>query len=267
MTWQGRLRSRWVQSAPFWISLLVLAVAWEVLGRTVGLRALPPLTSILAALWDFIVSGTLLKPLGTSLATFGLGMLIAICVGVTLGILMGASPVIDAALSMFVNAGLAAPVVTFVPLFILLFGIGSQTRVATVIIFSVWVIIVNVRTGVRSVNLSLLEMARSFGGTRWQLTRQVRIPAALPYVVAGLRLGTARGVKGLITGEVLVAIAGLGGLVYKYGTVFSMERLYALIFFLAAFSLVAVRLVEWLTSLLVPESRAAKAAGAADAKA
>jgi NitT/TauT family transport system permease protein len=218
----------------------------------------------MAALWDFIVTGDLFEPLGTSLTTFGLGMAIAIGIGCTIGLLMGVSPVIDAALGWVVNAGLAAPVVTFVPLFILLFGIGSETRVATVVIFALWVIIVNVRTGIRSVNVSLMEMAESFGASRWQVTRRVRFPGALPFVMAGLRLGTARGVKGLITGEVLVAIAGLGGLVQRYGTVFSMDRLYALIFFLAAFSLTAVWLVERLTSLVVPESRAAMASEASN---
>lgn len=255
-----RLRKRLHKSGPFIVSLIALGLIWETCGQIYDILALPPLSEIMAALWDFIVTGKLFEPLGASLATFGLGMAIAIGLGVSIGVLMGLSAVVDTALGWLVNAGLAAPVVTFVPLFILLFGIGSETRVATVVIFALWVIIVNVRTGVRSVSGPLQEMSYSFGASRWQTTRFIRLPGALPYMLAGLRLGTARGVKGLITGEVLVAIAGLGGMVQRYGTVFSMDRLYALIFFLALFSLAAVWLVERATALLVPEGAAAAAA-------
>ena len=97
-------------------------------------------------------------------------------------------------------------------------------------------------------------MARSFGATPQQMLWQVRIPNAFPYLLAGVRLGMARGVKGLINGEVLVTVVGLGGLVHQYGTAFTMDRLYAVIFFIVALALVLVRCVEWLSRRLVPQS-------------
>jgi NitT/TauT family transport system permease protein len=141
--------------------------------------------------------------------------------------------------------------VAFVPIFILLFGIGYPTRVLTVVIFAIFPIIVNTFAGIRNVDRSLVEMGKSFGARERQLFWQIRVPAAFPLLLAGIRLGTARGVKGLINGEVLVAVVGLGGLVNQYGTPFSMDRLWAIIFFLVALALVIVKLVEMGTRRVV----------------
>jgi NitT/TauT family transport system permease protein len=167
---------------------------------------------------------------------------------------MGLSRTVESALDVYVNAMMAAPMVAFVPLFILLFGLGYPTRIMTVIVFAIFPIIVNAFAGLRNVDRPAVEMARSFGATNSQLMWQVRIPSAFPYILAGIRLGTARGVKGLINGEVLVTVVGLGGLVNQYGTAFTMDRLYAVIFFIIALALVLVRLVDWSSRRLVPQA-------------
>ena len=246
---------RWaLKHGPFVVSFVAIIAAWEIAGRTLDLLVLPPMSSIAAALWTFIVDGTLFEQLTVSLITLFAGMAITILVGSVIGAAMGLSRTVESALDVYVNAMMAAPMVAFVPLFILLFGLGYPTRIMTVIVFAIFPIIVNAFAGLRNVDRPAVEMARSFGATKSQLMWQVRIPSAFPYILAGIRLGTARGVKGLINGEVLVTVVGLGGLVNQYGTAFTMDRLYAVIFFIIALALVLVRLVDWSSRRLVPQA-------------
>jgi NitT/TauT family transport system permease protein len=99
-----------------------------------------------------------------------------------------------------------------------------------------------------------MEMARSFGASRWELFWLIQLPAGASYFLAGTRLGVARGIKGLINGEVLIAIIGLGGLVKKYGTVFSMHQLYAVIILIVLYAAVAVGIVSSLSRLVLKRS-------------
>jgi NitT/TauT family transport system permease protein len=139
---------------------------------------------------------------------------------------------------------MSAPMIAFVPMFILLFGIGYETRVVTVIIFAIFPIIINTFVGVRSVDPSLIEMSKSFGANERQLFWQVRLPGAFPLMASGLRLGTSRGVKGVVNGEVLIAVVGLGGLVKQYGNAFSMDGLYAIVIYLVIFAMILLTVVD-----------------------
>lgn len=239
------------REAPVILSVLIVASTWEVVGRTADLFVVPPLTDIAAAFFELLLDGVFWSVLPVSLATLAIGMVIAIVVGVAVGTLMGLFRTVEYALDVYVNAGMAAPVIAFVPVFILLFGLGPESRIATVFVFAVWVIIVNTYTGIRTADQALVEMGRSFGASGFTLFREIRLPAAFPYVLAGIRVGTARGIKGLINGEVLIAIVGLGGLVQRYGTVFSMDSLYAVIAFIIILALTTVALVDWLSRRLV----------------
>lgn len=245
---------RWIgRHGPFVFSFIVVLATWEVSGRTLGLLVLPPISDILSALWAFTIDGTLFDSLVVSLITLLAGMTISIVLGILIGGAMGLWRTVESALDVYVNAMMAAPMVALVPLFILLFGLGYPTRITTVIVFAIFPIIVNAVAGLRNVDRSAVEMARSFGATPRQLTWQVRIPSAFPFLLAGVRLGTARGVKGLINGEVLVTVVGLGGLVHRYGTAFTMDRLYAVIFFIIAMAMVLIGAVDWMSRRLVPQ--------------
>ena len=248
---RDRMRRGVGDQVPLLISIAIVAVVWEIVGRTMDIIAFPPLTDIFAALWGFLLDGSIVSNLGISLITLAIGMAISMVGGIAIGALMGRFRPVEYALDVYINAAMAAPMVAFVPIFILLFGIGYPTRVLTVVIFAIFPIIVNTFAGIRNVDRSLVEMGRSFGARERQLFWQIRVPAAFPLLLAGIRLGTARGVKGLINGEVLVAVVGLGGLVNQYGTPFSMDRLWAIIFFLVALALVIVKLVEMGTRRVV----------------
>lgn len=246
----------WVRTHRGAVATFVgFAVAWELAGRAANFLYFPPLSEVLAALADLIADGTIARELAASLFALVVGMAIAIAVGVVIGTLMGVSSTIREAFDVFVDAMMAAPTVAFVPLFVLLFGLGFPTRVAAVILFAIFPLIINTQAGVRAYDADLVEMGRSFGAGRAQMFRELRLPMAYPHLQAGLRIGVARGVDGMMTGEVLIAATGLGGLLGRFGNAFTMDYLYAVILVLLAMVIASERLVTFLGWLLVPFSR------------
>src|SRR5690606_31325424 len=111
-------------------------------------------------------------------------------------------PAIDKMLNMWVNAFLSAPLSALVPIFMILFGLGTPTVIVTVFMFAVFIIILDARAGVQSISPSLLEMSRSFGASRFERAKIIML-AALPEILAGIRLGMIRGVKGVVIGQLL----------------------------------------------------------------
>ena len=119
----------------------------------------------------------------------------------------------------------------------LLFGLGQTTIVVTVVLFAIWIITLDTYAGVRHVNPALLEMGASFGASRWQLYSKLLIWAALPEILAGIRMGLIRAVKGVIIGQMLVAVLALGQMLSRYSRGFYFEEFWALILILFAFAL------------------------------
>ena len=115
-------------------------------------------------------------------------------------------------------------------------GIGQTTVVVTVFLFAVFVIVLDTEVGVRQVGRSLVEMASCFGARRWDLYRKILLPSALPEILAGLRLGVIRGVKGVVIGQLLIAILGVGELFETYSQNFLFEEFWALVIVVFAFA-------------------------------
>jgi NitT/TauT family transport system permease protein len=122
-----------------------------------------------------------------------------------------------------------------VPVIMILFGMGTPTVIVTVFMFAVWIIPLDTRAGVQHVLPSLVEMSRSFGASRWR-RMQIVLLSALPEVLAGIRLGVIRGVKGLVIGQLLVSIIGIGAFFALYSQNFLMAHLWALILILILFA-------------------------------
>ncbi len=106
----------------------------------------------------------------------------------------------------------SAPVSALVPILMAVIGIGEPTVVVTVVLFAVFVIALDTEVGVRQADRSLVEMARAFGARPHQVYTKVLVWSALPEMLAGVRLGAIRGVKGVVIGQLLVAIIGVGEL-------------------------------------------------------
>jgi NitT/TauT family transport system permease protein len=186
---------------------------WEFLGWTLNYTFLPPASRVAARVLELIATGQVVGPLSGSLTNLALGLGISLIIGVALGLGMGASRRLSYALDPYVNALLTAPSLVFAPVFFSIWGLGRQSIVALIVTYSVFVVIVNTSAAVRAVPHELQDMARSFNATESQAFRAVVMPAAMPLMFAGFRVATARAVKGMINGEMFIALIGLGKLI------------------------------------------------------
>lgn len=229
---------------PMMASLLVWCLVWEIVGRLDLVFLLPPFTHVLAAALELVQSPSWQSATVTTLRAFAFGMILSILVGVPLGLLMGRVRLADELLGMWVNIFSSAPLSALVPVLMILFGFGEKTIVAAVFLFSVWIIVLDTRAGVRHISPSLIEMACSYGAKPATLYGKVILWAALPEILAGIRLGLIRGVKGVVIGQLLVAIVGYGALFETFSRNFRMEEFWALTIMLFAFALVVAELIE-----------------------
>jgi len=231
---------------PMAASLILWAILWEIAGRLDVTLLLPPLSSVLVRMVEIVPTKTFMSALWITAQAFVIGNTIAILVGVPLGILMGRSVIADRIFLPWVNLFLSAPLTALVPVIMVLFGLGQTTIILTVVLFAVWIIVLDARAGVRSILPSLVEMAKSFGATPWQSFREIYVWAALPEILAGIRLGVIRAVKGVIIGQLLVSIVGFGALFKLYGSRFLMEHFWAALLVLFAFAFLLAELLAWL---------------------
>jgi NitT/TauT family transport system permease protein len=227
-------------------SLLFWAIIWEIVGQTGLVFLFPPLSSVVMELGQVVASQTFLDAAWLTLTSFFAGLALSIAVGVPLGLLMGRSDPADKLLGMWVNLFVSAPLSALVPVIMILFGMGQATIIVTVFMFAVWIIALDTRAGVRCTPASLLAMAHSFGASRWQMLTKITLLAALPEILAGIRLGVVRGVKGVVIGQLLVSIIGLGELFELYSRNFLMEEFWALTLIVFAFALGMAELVAML---------------------
>jgi NitT/TauT family transport system permease protein len=202
-------------------SLALWFLFWEAVGRAEFSTIVPPFSAVVEAGIELVPSAKFQHAAIISLRSFALGMGLALAVGIPLGIAMARVKSIGRILGMWVNIFVSAPISALVPF-----------------LFAVFVIILDTQVGITHADRSLVEMARSFGATRGQLYTKVLVLSALPEILAGVRLGAIRGVKGVVIGQLLVAIIGVGELFEIYSNNFLMEEFWALvvIVFLFAFA-------------------------------
>jgi NitT/TauT family transport system permease protein len=225
-------------------ALLVGAAAWETAGRLARFAFLPPLTDVLAAGWRLTVDGEILGSLSRSLISLAVGYALATALGVGLGALMGRRPLAEHLLGPYVTAMLAAPNLAFVPVLAALLGTGRLTQVAVVFLYAFFVIVASTAAALRGSDPILVDMARSFGARERQLVWRVLLPGAAPSILAGLRVGVIRAVKGMVSGEMLIAVTGLGALARTYGSRFDAANVLAVLLVVVAVALGGAGLIR-----------------------
>jgi ABC-type nitrate/sulfonate/bicarbonate transport system permease component len=199
-------------------SFLVLLAIWQLIvdaGLVDPFLVSSP-TKVASALSDQISSGLLLDQLKVSMIELIVSFVIAAVLGIAGGLLMGWYGTVNDAFDPFVWLGYASPLVALYPVFLLIFGLGTPTVIAIAVLLAVFPILINTRSGVREVDAKLIQAARSFGASDRQMFQKVVLPASLPLVMAGLRLGLGRALVGVVVGEFFVGDKGLGYSVAYY---------------------------------------------------
>lgn len=234
-------------------TFLVLAVIWEILGRSNKWPlVMPPMTKIIDDYGILLKSGELQRHTLISLQEFLLGFALAAVVGLTVGVLLAVSDLLRDMLDPLIAAVYATPVIALAPVFIIVFGIGISSKIAVVFLLAVFPIIINTATGIRATDQVYIDTARAFSASRLQTFRKVLLPSAFSFILTGLRLGVGRGLVGVVAGELFGARGGLGFLVLESSQVFDAPGVWVGVFTLAGMGIIANSLLQRLERKVAP---------------
>jgi NitT/TauT family transport system permease protein len=180
----------------------------------------------IAGAWQAIAKGSIWKDIWISSQELAAGYTLALIFGITVGLMMGWFRRLNYVLEPFVSALYATPSVALLPLFIIWFGIGINSKIAIIFLSSVFYPLMYARVGVSTVDANILKCAKSFGANDFQLLRTVVLPSSVPYLMTGARLGLGRGLVGVVVGELYAATAGVGYLITVAGATFQTDKVF-----------------------------------------
>jgi NitT/TauT family transport system permease protein len=236
------------------ISILGGLAIWEFLSRVAVNNALflAAPTQIIAAIVRLAETGELEHHMAISGIEFIIGYVIASVLGIALGVAMAGSATAKQMAQPWVSGLYATPTIALAPLFILWLGIGIWSKVIVVVTLVLFPVAINTEAGLRQTSERLAEMLRSFGASRQQIFWKLSLPSAMPFVLAGLKLGIGRGLIGVVVAELFGSRAGLGRLISQSADSFNMPELFAGVIVLAVAGIVMTSGFSWLEGRLVP---------------
>jgi NitT/TauT family transport system permease protein len=207
-----------VQTALFGLlPFLLAAMIWEFVARSHVLPTIlfPDIETVIATFFRLLGSGVLLLSLLGTLSRLMLGFVAALCVGTVVGLLMGRFDWAEDVLMPIVSIAYPIPSLAYAPLFVLWFGLGNLPSVLLVGVAAALPIAINTWKGVRALNPIWLRFARGIGANERALFGKVMLPAAMPYILTGSRIGLAQAWRALVGAEMLTGVAnGLGSLIF-----------------------------------------------------
>jgi NitT/TauT family transport system permease protein len=209
-----------------WLILLALLVFWELMPQTgvIPELFLPPLSKTAAVLvtdWRMYLS-----QLGVTLYEVAFAMLIACGAGILTGALVGGIALLRDLLLPVFSSLYAVPIVILYPIFTAWFGIGSESKIIFAGVYGFFPVMLSTAAGIRTIDAQLLLAARSMGASLPQQLTRVIIPASIPTVLTGLRLGGALTIIGVVVSEMLTASAGIGYVVTFYRTILDSAHVF-----------------------------------------
>ena len=250
--WRRLLRNKWVLRAVFYGAILVV---WQVTAVVKGEFFLPTIPQTIRGFVEIFTEGYAATLLGTLQQLF-VGFLLALVVAIPVGALMGRFRFVEDVLAPYVNTLFVTPKQALLPIIIVAVGIGFWYRTWVVILFAVFFPIINTAAGVRYVDRELRETARAFETGRWRMFTRIYLPAAAPFVVAGIRLGFGMAMKGMVIAELWI-FSGAGNLLETFSrSPLRLDLYYPLVLLIIIFAVVVNELLKWAERRLRPAARA-----------
>ena len=233
-------------------SFVFFFALWELAGRWPVSAAFPPFSTTFLALAEMLRDGSLGKAYLITLEPLLIGIALCGAVGIVFGVGMGLSRSVEwLSLPIFIILQ-AAPMAAIIPLITYMYGIGLTSKVLAVIMLAAPVIVMNSYKGIRNTPPSLLQMCRSFQGTRVQEVLKIVLPAAAGLIFTGLRLGLAMGFIGIVIAELLITPTGIGDLITYNSSVADYPKMFAAIASIVAVAAVSLYLLQRLENRLFP---------------
>ncbi|TIT18308.1 MAG: ABC transporter permease [Mesorhizobium sp.] len=221
--------------------LIAFLAIWQVSSSAgwVNTAVLPPIDTIVAALWKGLAGGTLLGDIAISLQRAGLAFAAAVLVAIPLGLFMGQVRAVETALDPILQVFRQTSALALYPVFILLLGLGEASKVFVIFWATLFPLLLNTIGGVKQVDPKLLEMARVYGARQLTVFRRVVLPGAVPSIFVGLRLSATTALLLLIASEMIGANKGIGFQVMNAQYNFQIPLMFAAIVILAGLGLIA----------------------------
>ena len=222
-------RRRRLQLVNLGIRLVSLAIAlslWQVVGGRVDPVLFTTPSKVVVAGYQMIISGELWNYLWPSLIVLGIGLSLAAVSGIGIGLLLARYWVVDVALTVYITFLYSIPSVALVPLIVLWAGFEITAKVIILFMFAFFPMVINTYQGVKSVDPKLLEVGRAFRCSESQLWANIVLPAALPFIVTGLRLAVGRGLIGMVLADLYTAISGIGYLIVRTASTYQVDKMF-----------------------------------------
>lgn len=233
-------------------SLVVVLSAWEYIGREIDPVLFTYPTAVARAAAGMIASGELWQYLSQSLVVLFIGLSLAAVFGITLGLIMARFWVIDIALDTYITALYSIPSVALVPVLVLWFGFEITAKTAVVFLFTFFPIVINTYQGVKNVDSDLVEVGRAFRCSERQLWIHIVLPAAVPFIVAGLRLAIGRGLIGMVLADLFTAITGIGYLISRYASIYRTDAMFVPVVTLGVLGITLTGLLRFVERRVAP---------------
>ncbi len=227
-------------------SILFFLVVWEIYGRETDPILFTYPTAVVEAFFKLLATGELLRQAAVSLGALAAGFGLSLVLGVGLGLAMGRSRLAEAIFEPHVNALYATPQVALTPLLMMWLGLGFAVKVAVVFLFAFFPILINTASGAKNVSASIVEVGRAYQASHRQIMFKIVFPAALPFIMAGVRIAVGRGLVGMIVAELFTAITGLGAMLSLYGNIFETAKMFVVIIVLAGLGIGLIHATQML---------------------
>ena len=253
-----RWRRQWQIIAIRFASLAVVLALWQVFGAQVDQILFTTPSKVFVAGYDMIVSGELWTYLWPSLIVLGIGLSLAAVFGVAVGLLLARFWFLDVALGVYITFLYSIPSVALVPLIVLWAGFAMTAKVIILFLFAFFPMAINTYQGVKAVDPKLIEVGRAFRATEWQLWSNIVIPAALPFIVTGLRLAVGRGLIGMVLADLYTAISGIGYLIVRTASTYQVDKMFVPIVTLGLLGVTLTALLRLCETYVAPWSAAAQ---------
>ena len=227
-------------------SVTVFLVLWEIYGRRTDPILFTYPTAVAVAFWKLLVSGELIQQMLVSLSALAAGFGASLILGVALGLAMGRSRLAEACLEPHINALYATPQVALTPLLMMWLGLGFSVKVAVIFLFAFFPILINTAAGAKYVSASMVEVGRAYLAPPRQILFKIVFPAAVPFIMAGIRISIGRALVGMVVAELFTAITGLGAMLTLYGNIFETAKMFAVIIVLALLGITLIHATQFL---------------------
>lgn len=235
-------------------SPIVLLLVWQLLGTfgVIDERFVPTPASIARTMYEMMVNGTLWVHLKASFIRIGSGFVIGSIVGIALGVLMGLSRWLRAALDPIVAAIYPIPKISLLPLVMVFFGLGEASKIFIIAFAVVFIVLINTMSGVMSISSIYFDVAKNYRASKLKLFTRIIVPGALPSIFVGLRLAIGVALILIVAAEFVAARAGIGYLIWTSFEVMRIEEMFVGIILITAIGLLTAAILKEIERRVLP---------------